>query len=189
MTDQPSVDIQRLTRERMHAYIKEICAIEIDAVESSAGTYRDPWGRDEFTADLPGKWLYSRIMMENGVPAGFLVMSDKNSPGGLHYLHAHRAAVVKGVRRPNLLLDAYQDVFREGKSNGLRWFVTKQQSYHPAMLLWYVRVLGCTILKERKRIEDFAGPLPGSVRIEGDGLVVRGSSASRDGQYFIAREI
>jgi hypothetical protein len=183
------IEIERLTREILAERLQEICAVENMAAETSGGTYRHPWTRGDFTMDLPGKWTYSRLMRDNAKTIGFLVMSDKTSPAGMHYLHAHRAAVLKEVRRPNLLLDAYNDVFREAKVDGLTWFVTKQQSYHPAMLLWYIRVLGCAVLKERKCIEEFTGPLSGTVTVEADGKVVSGAAADREGQYFIAREL
>jgi hypothetical protein len=182
------VEIEHLTRELLHASVGEICEVELEAVETSGGTYRHPWGHEEFTAELPGKWTYSRVMRDTGRIVGFLVMSDKVAPGGMHYLHAHRAAILKGVRRPNLLLDTYHDVFQEAKKNGLKWFVTKQQSYHPAMLLWYTRVLGCTVLKERKDIEEFAGLLPDTVKVGGDGKIVAAAAGDSEGQYFIARE-
>ena len=183
------IEIKRMTRELLHKTLQDLCAVENAAVETSGGTYRHPWTADQFAMDAPGKWVYSRIMQDNGKTVGFLVMSDKTAPGGMHYLHAHRAAVLKDVRRPNLLLDAYHDVFREAKANGLKWFVTKQQSYHPAMLLWYTRVLGCEVLKERKHIEDYAGPLPGTAEVEADGKVVEAAGAGREGQYFVARGI
>ena len=183
------VAIQRLTQDVLQETLDELCALERMAVETSGGTYRNPWSAEEFTADLPGKWTYSRIMRDNGRTAGFLVMSDKTTAAGMHYIHAHRAAVAKDVRHPTLLLDTYNDVFREARDNGIRWFVTKQQSYHPAMLLWYTRVLNCTVLRDVRRIEEFAGPLSPTVEVRNDGLIVPVSAPDAEGQYYIAREL
>ena len=183
------VTIERLTRAMLKETLGELCAVEKSAVDNSGGTYRNPWTEREFSEDLPGKWTYSRIMRDDGRTVGFLVMSDKVAPAGLHYIHAHRAAVLKDVRHPTLLLDTYQDVFREARANGITWFVTKQQSYHPAMLLWYTRILSCTVLREARRIEEFTGPLPPTVAVRSDGLIVPASGPGGEGQYYIAREL
>ena len=77
-----TIDIQPLTAEVLARHVTEF--LEID--EKTIG---ERWGKDQFRLDMPGKWDYSRVALDDhGKALGFAVASLK--PQGIHI---HRIAV------------------------------------------------------------------------------------------------
>lgn len=167
-----TIKIEKLTRNLMRENIERICKIERVAVETSDGRYRDPWNRDNFLYELPGKWTYSRVIRNNDEIEGFFIGSQKTTQKGEQYVHGHKVAFLPSIRQRNLYPEVLNDVFREARKNGLRWFTGYIMGYHYDFLMWYVRVLECEILQDRRDIECFVGKLLDGAVIENDGKLI-----------------
>lgn len=77
-----TINIQPLTAEVLARHVAEF--LEIDKK-----TIGERWGKDQFQFDLPGKWSFSRVALDDQERAmGFAVASLK--PQGIHI---HRIAV------------------------------------------------------------------------------------------------
>jgi len=184
--DSGLIGIEILTRAKLERYLEDLCRIEREAVENSQGTYRDPWQAENFLGELPGKWDYSRLVKKAGQPAGFFIFSRKSTQDGEKYLHLHRVATGPVARGQNVMGRVFQETFAQARQEGLAWFTTSQMEYHPAMLQWYLRVLGVDIMQERPLIERFIGPLVEETLEKGGRLVNRQSGI---GRYLVIKRL
>lgn len=178
------VKIQALTRAELERNINRICAIEHDAAALSGGTYRHPWSEEQFRLELPGKWRYSRILLQEKTPVGFYIASRKENRNHEGCVHGHRVAFDRNIKHPNLLYTVYQDIFCQAKADGLTWFTGYQNDYHPMMLHWYMRVLKVEIVGTRDQLEIFLGEIPDGLKLDENGHLF---NAAGEGGYFIVK--
>lgn len=181
------IEIFKMSYELLKNNINRICEIEESVGNESNGTYRNIWKKENFLLDLPGKWIYSRVLYENRDIVGFYIASQKKTIDGRNYLHGHRVAFIKSVRSPFLILRVYEDMFKEARTNGLKWFTGYQMTFYPTMLIWYQRVMQVEILKNKKEIEYFTGKLPKNIFITKDGKIFDKDSGLES--YFITKNL
>ena len=108
---------------------------ELDVILSLDGQvppeFAEPWSREHFLFELPGKWRYSMLASDSAGIAAFGIFSVKGEA-----LHAHRMVVRRDLRRRGVgrLLFAY--VGRLGVENGYRHVTVKVASCNDAALAW-----------------------------------------------------
>ena len=164
--------IEKLTKEVLADNLRVLLDIEERIFEMANGTYPILWTEKDFLRELPGKWTYSRVIVDDGAIKGFTTVSQKFTGDGEAFIHAHKIAVLAEIRTPNLILDVWNDTFNEARGEGLRWFTASIMDYaHPAMLPWYLRVLGANVLKPKEKIEYFFGKLPDGTAVTEDGWI------------------
>jgi ribosomal protein S18 acetylase RimI-like enzyme len=82
-----NIGIQPLTPEVLTVHVREF--LDIDK-----NTIGERWGEDQFTFDMPGKWSFSKVAIDDqGNAVGFAVASLKP-----HGIHIHRIAVSESCR-------------------------------------------------------------------------------------------
>lgn len=179
--------VQILSRMLMDRNIDRVLEIEQIAADASNGEYRTPWQRENFLNELPEKWSYSRGIFDGDTLVGFYIASVKTTADGRGCVHGHRAAILPQARDPRLFVELYEELFAQAVACGIEWFTGYQMSSHPVMLSWYVRVLGCSIVRRREEIEYFAGVFPDETVVDEEGLI--GSVGSEGGCYLIIKRI
>ena len=165
------LDIKRLDKWLALEHLQDILKIEKSAHLESPETYPDYWKEEHFLYELPEKWTYSRIIFDGSKPVGFYISSQKVISDGTKVLHGHRVAIDKEIRDPQLLLKVYESMFKEARSNQLKYFTGHQADHHPIMLMWNLRVMKCKVIKTIEEAEYFLGKFPSSGSIQPNGLI------------------
>jgi ribosomal protein S18 acetylase RimI-like enzyme len=95
-----------LTKETISIYIP-------DMIRISAQLEGDYWTSEHYLSELPGKWKWSYLAMDDQQFAGFMIVSDK---GTSH--HLHRIVVDKRFQKKNLGKTMLLKLIEDARANG-----------------------------------------------------------------------
>lgn len=126
---------------RIDVLTRELLERELDTILSIDGEvpleFAEPWSREHFLHELPGKWTYSMVASDAGGIAAFAIFSVKGEA-----LHAHRIAVRREHRRHGVGTLFFVSIARRGVADGYRYVTAKVASCNEAALAWQRRLGG-----------------------------------------------
>jgi ribosomal protein S18 acetylase RimI-like enzyme len=108
--------VEVLTLGLLHREIEAILGVDAD----TSSEMLEPWSRENFLFELPGKWEYSMLARDGAGIAGFEILSVKKDA-----LHFHRIVVRRHLRRHRVGTVLLSTVARLGLDNGFRHMTAK----------------------------------------------------------------
>ncbi|MGH7789798.1 MAG: GNAT family N-acetyltransferase [Candidatus Binatia bacterium] len=128
-----SLRIDVLTREVLERELDALLSIDAEVPLAFA----EPWSREHFLHELPGKWTYSMAASDAGGIAAFAIFSVKGEA-----LHLHRIVVRRECRRHGIATRFYLTAARRGMADGYRYVTAKVAACNEAALAMQRRVGG-----------------------------------------------
>lgn len=122
-----SLRIDVLTRELLEREFETLLSIDREL----PGEFAEPWSRQHFLHELPGKWTYSMVASDPDGIAAFAIFSVKGEA-----LHAHRIVVRREHRRHGIGTLFYVSAARRGLADGYRYVTAKVASCNAVTLAW-----------------------------------------------------
>ena len=112
--------VVKLTKNILRAHLPQVIELENLVLEEFGDVYSEErWSEENFLFDLPGKWDYSRLALdEEGKCQGFWIASA--GPHQSVGVYSHRVAVKKGLRRSRIAQRMFLDISDDARRNGFR---------------------------------------------------------------------